>query len=115
MNHSPLIDIQKSMEERIAHIAEEYGNLPEEDLTAAVLRLKKRLGGLRTQEALDAIIAKDHSSWISNLLIYYDKTYEFDLERHTEGTTIQLDLREKLLPEQLDLLLKTKDQLHGNS
>lgn len=115
MSQSPLIDIQKSIEERIAHIAEEYGNLPEEDLIAAVLRLKKRLGGLRTQEALDAIIAKDHSSWISNLLIYYDKTYEFDLERHTEGTTIQLDLKGKLLSEQLNLLLKTKNQLHGNS
>ncbi|RIW16428.1 tRNA 2-selenouridine(34) synthase MnmH [Algoriphagus lacus] len=115
MSKSPLIDIQKSIDERIAHIANEYGDLPEEGLIAAVLRLKKRLGGLRTQEAVDAIKAKDSVSWISNLLIYYDKTYEFDLERHTEGKTFHLDLSRKPLSEQLDLLLKTKDQLNGNS
>lgn len=115
MSKSPLIDIQKSIEERIAHIADEYGNLPEEELIAAVLRLKKRLGGLRTQEAVEAIKSKDSVSWISNLLIYYDKTYEFDLERHTEGKTVQLNLSGKPLSEQIDLLLKTKDQLNGNS
>lgn len=113
MSHSPLIDIQKSTEERIAHIEAEYGNLPEEELIAAVLRLQKRLGGLRTQEAVDAIKSKDPHSWISNLLIYYDKTYEFDLNLHKQGQTFSLNLSGKSLQEQIELLLKTKTQLYG--
>lgn len=110
-----LIDIQKSVEERIAHIAVEYGNLPEEDLIAAVNRLKKRLGGLRTQQAIEAIQSKDSNSWISNLLIYYDKTYEFDLSRHIEGKTKILDLSGKTFEQQVELLLNAKSQNHAES
>lgn len=115
MIKSQLIDIQKSVEERIAHIAEEYGNLSEEDLIAAVMRLQKRLGGLRTQQAIEAIRAKDNNSWISNLLIYYDKTYEFDLSRHVEGKTKILDLSGKTFEEQVELLLNAKSQNYGES
>lgn len=110
-----LIDIQKSPDERIAHIAEEYGILPEEDLISAVKRIQKRLGGLRTQQAIEAIQVKDYHSWISNLLVYYDKTYEFDLSRHEEGKTKILDLGGKTLEEQIELLLKSKSQYHGKS
>ncbi len=114
MGKSPLIDIQKSTEERIAHIAAEYASLPEEELIAAVKRLQKRLGGLRTQEAIEAIQSKDHIAWISNLLIYYDKTYEFDLSRHESGLIQVLDLSGKSLETQLELLIQTKNNFHGN-
>jgi len=107
---SHLIDIQKPDDERVVHIAEEYGNLPSEELIAAVNRLKKKLGGLRTQEAIEAILAGDHQAWISNLLLYYDKTYEFDLARHEEGSTVTLDLGDKSIEDQVALLLKIKNQ-----
>jgi tRNA 2-selenouridine synthase len=110
MGKSLLIDIQKPDAERIAHIAEEYGKLPIEELISAVNRIKKHLGGLRTQEAVEAIIADEPEAWISNLLIYYDKTYEFDLARHERGKTHIADLRGRNLEEQLELLLKIKDQ-----
>ena len=113
MVQSTLIDIQKPVEERIAYISKEYGNLPADDLIAAVLRLKKRLGGLRTQEAIADIQAGNHESWISNLLIYYDKTYEFDLSRHEAGKTLILELDGKTIDEQLELLLKIKNQIHA--
>jgi tRNA 2-selenouridine synthase len=114
MGNCMLIDIQKPLEERIKHIAAEYSQLPEEDLIAAVKRIQKRLGGLRTQQAIEAIQERNHDSWISNLLIYYDKTYEFDLRRHEAGKTQILDLSGKTLSEQVELLLKIKNQHHGN-
>lgn len=114
MSKALLIDIHKSTEDRITHIAEEYGNLPEEDLISAVKRIQKRLGGLRTHEAISAIQEKNHQSWISNLLIYYDKTYEFDLSRHETGKTYILDLSGKSLSDQVELLLKIKNQHNGN-
>lgn len=113
MSEAMMVDIQKTPEERIAHISTEYGNLPKESLIAAVKRLQKRLGGLRTQQAIEAIQANELSSWISNLLIYYDKTYEFDLTRRVDEKIQKLDLTEKSLDEQVELLLKIKKQYHG--
>lgn len=115
MLKSPLIDIQKSHEEREMHIAAEYGTLPAEELIAAVNRLKKKLGGLRTQSAIEAIRSGDHKSWIANLLIYYDKAYEFDLERHESSSTHALDLGGKAPEEQIELLLKIKNQHDAKS
>lgn len=113
LGNALLIDIQKSTEERITHISEEYGNLPEDELISAVKRLQKRLGGLRTQEAIEAIQEKNSVSWISNLLIYYDKTYEFDFTRHEVGKTKMVDLTGKSIDEQASLLLNIKIDYHG--
>lgn len=111
MTNAMLIDVQKTTEERIAHIAEEYGNLPEGALIEAVKRIQKRLGGLRTQQAIEAIQEKNSASWISNLLIYYDKTYEFDLTRHEDEKTKILNLSGKSLDKQIELLLKIKNEI----
>ncbi|WP_296697989.1 tRNA 2-selenouridine(34) synthase MnmH [Algoriphagus sp.] len=113
MSKSPLIDIRKSEEERIQLIEEEYSFLPKEELIAAVNRLKKKLGGLRTTEAIEDIINGNHQSWIANLLIYYDKTYQFDLERHDSNSVKVLDLTGIDLLESCQFLLKTKNQFDG--
>ncbi|TDK46616.1 tRNA 2-selenouridine(34) synthase MnmH [Algoriphagus formosus] len=112
MKSSPHIDIQKSLEERTAHIANEYAKLPQDSLKKAVLRLQKKLGGLRTQEALDAIDAGEHAKWIQNLLIYYDKTYEFELDKHPKDRTVSLDLSGLSLDQQCKLLLKAKEKFY---
>ena len=114
MLKSPLIDLQKTEDERIHHIQEEYAQLPKTELIQAVKRLQKRLGGLRTQEAIVAIQEDNHPSWIQNLLIYYDKTYDFDLQRHETEKTLSLDLSHLSLPEQVNRLLNAKNQLYGN-
>jgi tRNA 2-selenouridine synthase len=113
MIKSPLLEIEKSEQERIHHIAEEYAQLPEEELIAAVKRLQKRLGGLRTQQAISDIQEKDHSSWISNLLLYYDKTYDFDLHRHEANKTVRLNMSGMPLSKQVQLLLNTKHKFYG--
>lgn len=110
---APLIDILKSDQERIDLITEEYACLPTDDLVLAVLRLKKRLGGLRTSQAIAAIVEGNHADWIANMLIYYDKTYAFDLDKHAKGQTIQLDLSGIDLATSIHKLLETNAQLHG--
>ncbi|MDF2158991.1 tRNA 2-selenouridine(34) synthase MnmH [Algoriphagus sp. CAU 1675] len=109
-----LIEIQKSQEERIRHIELEYAQLPKEELIQAVQRLQKRLGGLRTQQAIEDIQNGNHASWISNLLIYYDKTYEFDLQRHEQSKMVTLDLSNLTEEAQTEQLLQAKNQLYGN-
>lgn len=110
---APLIDVQKSEGERIELIAEEYAILPTDELIMAVLRLKKRLGGLRTSQAIEAIVEGNHADWIANMLIYYDKAYTFDLDKHAAGKTIQLDLTDCDMETSIQHLLKAKTQFHG--
>ena len=109
---APLIDILKTDQERIDLIAEEYAILPADELILAVLRLKKRLGGLRTSQAVEAIVEGNHADWISNMLIYYDKAYTFDLDKHAEGKTIQLNLCGIDSDNSVKKLLEAKEQFH---
>jgi tRNA 2-selenouridine synthase len=109
---SPLIEITKSESERIAHIAGEYGHLPEKDLLEAVMRLQKKLGGKRTSEAIEDIKAKRHDSWIANLLIYYDKSYEFELAKHQRAQVFPLDLGYTICEIAVERLLKIKNKIN---
>ena len=115
MTQSQRIEIDKTEEERIAHIASEYAALDQGELSAAVLRLQKRLGGDRTKQALEAIQANQPEIWIPILLLYYDKTYEFDLQRHEVSKTIRLTLQGLSLEDQVTLLLQTKPKVNGTS
>jgi tRNA 2-selenouridine synthase len=115
MTQSQRIEIDKTEEERIVHIASEYAALDQGELSAAVLRLQKRLGGDRTKQALEAIQTNQSEIWIPILLLYYDKTYEFDLQRHEVSKTIRLTLQGLSLEDQVTLLLQTKPKVNGTS
>ena len=108
LTQSPRIEIEKTDAERMAHIASEYAALDQVELSAAVLRLQKRLGGDRTKQAVEAIQANQPEIWIPILLQYYDKTYSYDLERHEVSKTIHLKLEGLALEDQVNLLLQTK-------
>ncbi len=47
------------------------------------------------------------------MLIYYDKAYTFDLDKHAEGKTIQLDLSGTDQETSINKLLEVKEQFHG--
>ncbi len=64
---------------RVAKLAAEYGAEAPAELAAAVERLHKRLGGLATREALDAIGAGNFPLMVERVLDYYDKTYAYSL------------------------------------
>jgi tRNA 2-selenouridine synthase len=115
MTQSSRIEIEKTDEERITHIASEYAALDQAELSAAVLRVQKRLGGDRTKQAVEAIQANQPEIWIPILLQYYDKTYSYDLDRHEVSKTIHLNLEGLALEDQVNLLLKTKPKGNGTT
>lgn len=81
MMQAPVLQIERSREERIDWLLEVYGTADRADLIAATERLKKRLGNERTQEAVCRIQQGDLATAIAIVLDYYDKTYQFDLQR----------------------------------
>jgi len=75
MWQSPIVFVDIPFEERLKHIVREYGNLNREKVADAIVRIKKRLGGLETKMALENLEAGDIESCFRILLKYYDKSY----------------------------------------
>lgn len=75
MRRCPLLFLDIPFDKRLAHITEHYGSYEKEKLINAIVRLKKRLGGLETKNAVNALLEDDIPGCFSILLKYYDKFY----------------------------------------
>ena len=76
MKSGDYIRLMIPREERLKKIVTEYGSFDKDTLIAAVIRIKKRLGGLETQNTINYILQGDISSAFEILLAYYDRFYE---------------------------------------
>ena len=65
-----------SFEERLAFITQWYGKFDKTDLINAVIRIRKRLGGLDTKLTINFLLEDNVQEAFSILLKYYDKYYE---------------------------------------
>jgi tRNA 2-selenouridine synthase len=75
MRQSPVFFLNIPFEERLQHILSEYGKFKKEDLINTIVRIRKRLGGLATRDAVNYILEGDITAAFSILLAYYDKYY----------------------------------------
>ncbi len=75
------LEITRPISERVALLVDIYGQAKAEDLIAATERIRKRLGGERTQSAIAAIQSGDLATAVSITLDYYDRTYRYGLEQ----------------------------------
>jgi tRNA 2-selenouridine synthase len=62
-------------DERLNYLVNQYGKHEKERLVNAIIRIKKRLGGLETKEAVNALIEERVEDCFRILLRYYDKWY----------------------------------------
>lgn len=60
---------------RLEYLVTEYGKLKQADLINAILRIKKRLGGLETKNAIAHLSEGNVKACFEILLRYYDKWY----------------------------------------
>lgn len=70
-----------AFDERLDFIIANYGRFEKEKLVNAVIRIKKRLGGLETKIAVNALIEDDIRLCFAVLLKYYDRYYNKGLLR----------------------------------
>lgn len=82
------LEITRPIAERLALLVDIYGQADPDELVAATERIRKRLGGKRTQDAIALIQAGDFTAAFAILLTYYDRTYRYGLEQ-----------RERVVPE----------------
>jgi len=86
MQAAPLLVLDVPREARVQYLAADYGRHDAGELANAVLRLRKRLGGLVTKEALGAIADNDMPRMVELVLAYYDKTYGYGLAERPATT-----------------------------
>ncbi len=75
MRKSKVYFLDITFSERLQFIVSGYGKFEKDKLMTAILRIKKRLGGLETKTAINFLIEDDVVSSFSVLLTYYDKLY----------------------------------------
>lgn len=80
MRNSPLFFLDIPFEERLQQILKDYGSHSKEQIIATILRIRKRLGGLETKMAVQAMLEDDTQNCFRILLKYYDKYYLGSLE-----------------------------------
>ncbi|MGK7919042.1 MAG: tRNA 2-selenouridine(34) synthase MnmH [Trichodesmium sp.] len=91
MERATVIEISRCRQERVAFLVEIYGTADINDLIIATERIRKRLGGLRAQKAIDFLKEGNLAAASDLILHYYDKTYTYDLEKRV-GTLHSVDV-----------------------
>ncbi|MEM9808336.1 MAG: tRNA 2-selenouridine(34) synthase MnmH [Cyanobacteria bacterium P01_D01_bin.56] len=81
MEAANTLEIVRSEPERLKLLVEIYGQADSDGLVAATERLQKRLGGLRTQTAVQHIKQGELAAAAAVVLSYYERAYRHDLER----------------------------------
>lgn len=75
MRASKVMFLDIPFDERLQFILQGYGKFSKEHLVNAVIRIKKRLGGLETKTAINCLVEDDLMGCFQILLKYYDKGY----------------------------------------
>lgn len=79
LKKAPVIHIELPDSERIRYLVKEYGKFSSEELIVAVTRITKHLGGQHAKAATDAIRNGDLDQACRMILVYYDKTYGYEI------------------------------------
>lgn len=81
MCKSPVVEIEVDRGRRIERLVNEYGPADRNEFLELMGKIVKRLGGQHYNAAKEKLLAGDMHSTIDILLTYYDKAYQFGLEK----------------------------------
>jgi tRNA 2-selenouridine synthase len=84
MEQAPTLEITRPLEERLTLLVQLYGQADPDALIEATERIRRRLGGQRTQAAVQLIRQGNLKAAVAISLDYYDRTYRYDLERRQQ-------------------------------
>jgi tRNA 2-selenouridine synthase len=88
MRRSPIYFLDIDFETRLDYLVQEYGKFDADQLISAILRIKKRLGGLEAKSAIAFLLENDVRECFKILLQYYDKLYLKGLHNREDLSTL---------------------------
>lgn len=83
MQQAPITVLDVPIDDRIANLVADYAPATDDELVAAFERIRTKLGGERTRDAIDAVRRGDRAHAVRIALTYYDRTYDFCLSKRT--------------------------------
>ncbi|HVU99557.1 MAG TPA: tRNA 2-selenouridine(34) synthase MnmH [Puia sp.] len=92
MREAAIFDLQVPLDQRIAALEQEYGNLDRSFLIECTERITKRLGPEQTRNAIAAIREGRIPDFIRQVLVYYDKAYRKGLKFRDTARIVELPL-----------------------
>jgi len=88
---APAIILLMDINTRIPRLIKEYSEYPPEMITESIMKIKKRLGGDNTAEAIKAVETGDFPKAVEIVLRYYDKAYFYGINRRLSKNIITVD------------------------
>lgn len=82
MQQAPVLEVRRPLTQRLDHLVAIYGVQDPEALAEATRRIARRLGPQRTSAALAAIEQRDWRTACEQMLDYYDRCYDHELQAH---------------------------------
>ena len=90
MQQAPVLEIQRTSDERVQRLVGVYGQQGQQALAEATERISRRLGPQRTAQALSAIENQDWTTACEAMLDYYDRCYDRELKRCPERASLDI-------------------------
>jgi len=84
IRQAPFFVIEIPFAQRVETLVNSYGSFPLEALEASITKVSRRLGDQNCREAIAALSQGDIANAVTILLRYYDKAYQFSLEKRKE-------------------------------
>jgi len=75
---------------RVKKLAEEYGRFERKDLLALINKIGRRMGGDKAKRAAENLENGNLEKAVSEVLHYYDKTYQYGLSKRDRNKIISL-------------------------
>jgi tRNA 2-selenouridine synthase len=81
MSKSPVVEVELDRGKRIERLVDEYGPADRSEFLELMGKITKRLGGQHYNAAKEKLLEGDMYSTIDILLTYYDKAYQYGLDK----------------------------------
>lgn len=81
LREAPVLELERTEEDRVTHLLSMYGDASSEALIAAFERIRDKLGGQHAQAAVAHVKEGDLAAAARIALVYYDKTYRHGLDQ----------------------------------
>ena len=111
LHNAPAIRIEVEVEERLEFLVSEYGDLPKDEMVAAIERISKRLGGQHVKAAIEALNRDDIRRCAEILLVYYDKTYGICSTKNPRERVLPVDVSTCKTQTRLERVLEAASSL----
>ena len=91
MQETATIVLEMDLNTRLPRLMQEYSGYPSGSLKSSILKISKRLGGDKTNDAINAVESGDIAKAIEIVLYYYDKAYLFGLKKKNSKNIIYVN------------------------